>query len=96
MTDFTDYQNAVANKVRILRLPDVMERVGLRRASIYSHMAQGSFPKPIALGARARGWLESEIDTWIAVRIAAREVCMSNNKVAPTLAVTASKNTADA
>jgi len=76
MTDFTDYQSAVSKNIRILRLPDVIERVGLKRASIYSHIAQGSFPKPISLGARAVGWLESEIDAWIALRIAAREVCL--------------------
>ena len=54
---------------RILRLPDVMARVGLRRASIYLHMSKGSFPKPINLGLRAVGWLESDIDGWIAARI---------------------------
>lgn len=54
---------------RILRLPEVMGRVGLRRASIYFHINKGSFPKPISLGARAVGWLESDIDGWIAARI---------------------------
>ncbi len=59
---------------RILRLPEVMSRVGLRRASIYQHIAAGSFPQQIALGVRSVGWLESEIDTWLAVRINARQV----------------------
>jgi prophage regulatory protein len=54
---------------RILRLPEVMGRVGLRLASIYLHISKGSFPKPISLGARAVGWLESDIDSWIAARI---------------------------
>lgn len=54
---------------RILRLPEVMGRVGLRRASIYLHVSKGSFPKPISLGARAVGWLESDINRWIAARI---------------------------
>jgi len=76
MTVFIDYQSAVTKNVRILRLPEVIERVGLKRASIYSHISQGSFPKPISLGARAVGWLESEIDSWIDLRIAAREVCI--------------------
>jgi prophage regulatory protein len=61
--------SAVTSAARILRLPDVMSRVGLRRASIYLHMTKGSFPKPITLGARAVGWLESDIDGWIAARI---------------------------
>ena len=57
---------------RILRLPEVISRVGLRRASIYQHMNQGSFPKTISLGVRAVGWLESEIDAWVQVRIQGR------------------------
>lgn len=61
--------SAVNNPVRILRLPEVIGRVGLRRASIYLHMTKGAFPKPISLGARAVGWLEQDIDGWIAARI---------------------------
>ncbi len=56
----------------VLRLPEVIARVGLCRASIYKMMTCGSFPRPIAIGIRARGWLESEIDTWIALRMQAR------------------------
>jgi prophage regulatory protein len=57
---------------RILRLPAVISRTGLPRASIYQQMALGSFPKPIALSTRSRGWIESEVDGWIAERIRAR------------------------
>lgn len=58
--------------IQILRLPDVMKRVGLCRASIYQHIAEGSFPKQISLGARAVGWLEHEIDAWLAAMIRVR------------------------
>jgi prophage regulatory protein len=58
--------------IRILRLPEVMARVGICRASIYLRIADGSFPKQISLGARAVGWLEHEIDAWLAARIAVR------------------------
>jgi prophage regulatory protein len=61
-------------QTRILRLPEVIARVGLKRASIYQHIATGSFPKQISLGIRAVGWLESEIDQWLAVRISARQI----------------------
>ena len=58
---------------RILRLPDVIVRTGLCRASIYERMANGSFPRSIPLGIRARGWLEEEIEAWLAVNIRARQ-----------------------
>lgn len=54
---------------RILRLPEVINRVGLKRASIYAAITRGSFPKQITLGDRAVGWIEQEIDTWLAERI---------------------------
>ena len=52
-------------KERILRLSDVKERTGLSRSTIYLYVSDGIFPRPINLGARCVGWLESEIDTWI-------------------------------
>ena len=53
----------------VLRLPAVKSRTGLSRSSIYIRIADGTFPKPIALGVRAVGWLENEIDEWLAQRI---------------------------
>ena len=50
---------------RLLRLPEVMERVGLKRTAIYQRMREGRFPKSRSLGARCTIWLESEIDEWI-------------------------------
>ena len=59
----------MANSIR--RLPAVKDRTGLGRSNIYSQIAEGTFPKPISLGARAVGWLESDIDNWIASRVEA-------------------------
>jgi prophage regulatory protein len=50
---------------QLLRLPQIMNRVGLRPTRIYELMGDGSFPKPIRLGERAVAWLESEVDAWI-------------------------------
>lgn len=58
---------------RVLRLRDVIRRVGLQRASIYRQVASGNFPAPIAIGIRARGWLESDISRWIASRVSTRQ-----------------------
>lgn len=53
----------------ILRLPIVMARTGLSRSTIYLRISQGEFPKSINLGARAVGWLESEIDSWLSHKV---------------------------
>lgn len=55
----------------ILRLPDVKARTALSRSCLYQLIAEGDFPRPINLGPRAVGWLESEIEDWLAARIAA-------------------------
>lgn len=53
----------------ILRLPDVKARTGLSRSTIYLRVSLGIFPKPVSLGGRAVGWVESEIDAWLQSRI---------------------------
>ncbi|HEY4900886.1 MAG TPA: AlpA family transcriptional regulator [Terriglobales bacterium] len=53
----------------ILRLSQVKARVGLNRSTIYLRVADGSFPRPVSLGARAVGWLESDVEGWICRRI---------------------------
>jgi prophage regulatory protein len=55
----------------ILRLRTVLVRTGLTRSMAYALLKDGHFPKPINLGPRAVGWLESEIDGWIAERVQA-------------------------
>lgn len=55
--------------ISILRLPDVKSRTGLSRSSIYLAAASGTFPRPIKLGARAVGWLETDVDRWLKARV---------------------------
>ncbi|MEW8266488.1 MAG: AlpA family transcriptional regulator [Candidatus Thiodiazotropha sp.] len=50
---------------KILRLPAVIDRTGLSRSSIYLRISENSFPKPVALGTRAVGWVEEEINDWL-------------------------------
>jgi prophage regulatory protein len=59
----------------VLRLPVVKARTGLSRSTIYLRIAEGTFPKPVSLGDRAVGWLESEIESWLSSRVeASRQV----------------------
>ena len=53
----------------ILRLPTVLAHTGLSRSTLYEQMAKGSFPRPVQLGPRAVGWLESEVNSWLKARI---------------------------
>ena len=56
-----------------LRLGDVQRHTGLPCSSIYLLMSKGQFPKPVPLGPRSVGWLESEILEWQKTRIAQRD-----------------------
>ena len=60
-----------SSKNKILRLPEVKNRTGLSRSTVYAFIREKKFPSPIILGARSVGWLEHEIDVWIAARIEA-------------------------
>jgi len=64
----------IQTALNILRRKQVEKRVGLSRSTIYAKVAAGEFPAPIALGARAVGWLESDIIAWIESRITASHV----------------------
>lgn len=65
---------------KILRLPAVKALCGLSRSTIYGRIALGEFPKPISLGARSIGFLESEVSAWIAARIDASRKAAKNGK----------------
>jgi len=67
----------------ILRLKQLKVRTGLSRSTIYGKLSSKSphydpsFPKQIRLGASSArsssvGWIESEVDAWIASRAQAR------------------------
>ncbi len=58
---------------RILRLPEVIKKTGLRRTYLYQLTKAGQFPQSVSLGAKAMGWVEEEIDTWIEQRMRARQ-----------------------
>lgn len=53
---------------RILRLPDILAVTGLSRSTIYQQMEAGLFPRQVALGVKAVGWRENEVNFWIETR----------------------------
>ncbi len=60
---------AQEKSLAILRLPQVKARTGRSRSSIYADIKAGRFVAPINIGPRAVGWLEHEVDAWIAARV---------------------------
>ena len=59
---------------RLLALPEVEERTGLKKTSLYGLIRDGKFPPPIRLTRRASRWPASQVQAWIADRIQAGAV----------------------
>lgn len=63
----------------LIRRTDVEKITGLSRAAIYQRVNpnhpcfDASFPKPVRTGGNSVRWVESEVQAWIAARIAARD-----------------------
>lgn len=57
------------NDTRMLRIAQVMDRVGLSRATIYRRISEGNFPSPVNLGGQSVGWIEVEIMDWLRLKI---------------------------
>ena len=55
--------------LQVLRLPQVCRVTGLCRSMIYRLEAEKLFPGRIKLGPRAVGWIEAEVQQWLALRI---------------------------
>ncbi len=61
--------------MKILRRKELEQRTGLARSTIYSKLKRNpkrptdydpSFPRPVSIGPKAVGWLEHEVDAWLA------------------------------
>lgn len=52
------------SKTRLIRLPEVMDTVGLKRATIYKRIKAGEFPAPIKSG-RASCWSDLDVQEWV-------------------------------
>jgi prophage regulatory protein len=60
----------IESAVMILRLPQVIQKTGLCRSSIYERIKDDQFPHQVSLGGgRAVGWIEAEIDEWLQEQI---------------------------
>jgi prophage regulatory protein len=55
--------------IRLLRLPQVIEATGLRKTAIYELQAQGRFPRRVKITVHSVGWVEAEVQAWLAQRL---------------------------
>jgi prophage regulatory protein len=56
---------------RFIRLPDVVNAIGMSQRNVYYYMAAGKFPKPVKIGSMSM-WVENEIEDWQNSQIAMR------------------------
>lgn len=57
-------RNEIAGK-RLIRVPEVLRRVGFSRTTMYELIKEDRFPDKVIIGARSVAFVESEIDAWI-------------------------------
>jgi prophage regulatory protein len=60
---------APATDRRLLRLPEVRQKVGLSRSAIYKLIAEGQFPRQIPIGPRTVAWYQEDLERWIEERL---------------------------
>ena len=58
---------------RLIRIGEVKRLTGISTATLYRKISANEFPRPVPLGAAARAWPLSEVQSWIAGRIELRE-----------------------
>jgi prophage regulatory protein len=61
------------NQMQFLRLPQVMQRVGLSKPQLYKLITQNEFPSQIKICSRISVWLESDVIQWMQEQIVRHE-----------------------
>jgi len=56
----------MSNPDRIIRLKTVLARTGLSRSTLYRKIADGTFPRQVAISIHGAGWHESAVNRWVA------------------------------
>jgi prophage regulatory protein len=79
----------LAQRIRFISPTEVENRTSLSRRSITRKVADGQFPKPIAIvGGTRIAFVEAEIDSWIADQVA-----RARRDLSPTAALSATEPT---
>jgi predicted DNA-binding transcriptional regulator AlpA len=75
--------NATSQSLTVYRLPQVIEKVGIKKSLIYAGMAEGWFPQNFSISGsgRAKGWTSTSIETFIVERLAASRNQQNSSEV---------------
>lgn len=72
MENIMEKNRPTQSNTRLIRIREAIQKTGLSKSTIYDLMASGRFPQSVRLSARCVGFVECEVDDWIASRIATR------------------------
>lgn len=67
-----DAMHTRTTAIRILRLAQVLDVTGLGKTKLYELQAAGHFPMRVQLTTHSVGWIEAEVQAWLADRVAVR------------------------
>ena len=56
-----------------IRLPAVLQKVGMSKSFVYDLITQDKFPKPVKVSSRISCWVAAEVEQWVQERIDARD-----------------------
>lgn len=56
---------------RLIRLPEVINKIGLSRPTVYRMIERGEFPKPVKQG-RTSAWVSREVNDYLDKKCSAR------------------------
>lgn len=54
-----------AHPTRLIRLPEVLRRLGVGRTLLYQLVSEGRLPRPVKITPRLSAWLEADVEAFI-------------------------------
>ena len=64
--------------MKLIRLPEVLERTAMKKTSVYKLITEGDFPPPVKIGGIS-AWVDQEITDWISGRASARQASQTTS-----------------
>lgn len=63
--------SAILQAPRLIRLREVLPRVGVGKSTLYRMIQEGTFPAPRKIGASVSVWSDAEVSEWVEKKLAA-------------------------